>query len=77
MPTGAENVLELSPPARRLLADMEVRRHGPMDTFPYEDRSLEKDPSLHRKPVPWMLRRTGVMWSRRRAPDTKRAAVFC
>ena len=49
MPTGVENVLELSPLARRLVADMEVRRHGYISI--YEDRSLEKDPSLHRKPV--------------------------
>ena len=30
MPTGVENVLELSPPVRRFLADVEVRRHGCM-----------------------------------------------
>ena len=40
-----------------------------MDAFPYEDRSLKKDPLPHRKPAA-RLRRTGVMWSRRRAPDT-------
>ena len=50
MPTEVENVLELSPPAGRLLADMEVR-HYEMDAFPYEDRSLEKDPLPYRKPV--------------------------
>ena len=28
MPTAVEDVLELSPPARGILADMEVRRRG-------------------------------------------------
>jgi len=28
MPTAVEEVLELSPPARTILADMEVRRRG-------------------------------------------------
>ena len=38
MPTAVEDVLELSPPARRILADVEVRRHA----FPYENHSLDK-----------------------------------
>ena len=44
MPTGVEDVLELSPPARRLLADMEVRRHG---CISIRGPQLEKDPSPH------------------------------
>jgi len=61
MPTAVEDVLELSPPASKILADTEVRYHG-MDAFPYEDRS----PESH-----WRLSRTGAMWSRRHAPDTR------
>jgi len=41
MPTAVDDVLELYSPARRVLTD----------AFPYEDRSLENDPSPHRKPV--------------------------
>ena len=32
---------------------------------------------LRRTGSQWRLRRTGVTWSRRHAPDTYRAAVFC
>ena len=46
-----------------------------MDTFSHEDCSLENDPSPHRKPVE-VAYDNEVMWSRRRAPDTRRAAVM-
>jgi len=39
-----------------------------MDTFPYKDRGLENE---------WRLCRTGVIWSRRRAPATNLAAALC
>jgi len=49
MPTAVEDVLELTLPARTILADMEVRRRGCISI--YEDRSRENDPSLHWKPA--------------------------
>ena len=51
MPTAVEDVLELSSPSRRILADMEDWRCDAVDAFLYKDRSLENDPSPHRKPV--------------------------
>jgi len=44
MPTAVEDVLELSPPALRWSCDA-------VDAFPYEDSSVENDPSPYRKPV--------------------------
>jgi len=48
MPTAVEDVLELSPPDAEVL---QIWRCDAVDAFPYEDRSLENDPSPHRKPV--------------------------
>ena len=45
-----------------------------MDTFPHKDCGLDNDPSRDWKSV--RLRKIGVIWSLRRAPDTIRAVVF-
>ena len=58
MPTAVEDVLELSPPARRILA--EIWRCDAMDAFLYEDRSLENDFLSHRQIVEAAYR-TGVI----------------
>jgi len=45
-----------------------------MDTFPYKDRGLENDFPPHRSQ--WRLRRTGVIWSRRRAPELQHSGLI-
>ena len=42
MPTAIEDVLGLSPPARRILADMEVRRRGCIAAFLYTRTAVLK-----------------------------------
>ena len=71
MPTAVEDVLELSLLACKILAYMEV---DAVDRLPYKDHSLENDPPQHRKPMEAAQDWNNV--ARRRAPDTKRAAVF-
>jgi len=68
MPTAVEDILVLSPRARRILADMEVRRRECISTRGSQSWKMIFCSTGNQ----WRLRRTGVMWSNVVSPSCSR-----